>query len=150
MSRRCDLTGVGVMSGHNVSHSKRRTKRKFVPNLQKKAFKSDVLGSTITLNISLRTLRTITKYGGLDAFLINYRVAKLTDEGKTLRKKVKKALIKKGELDKVKIKKEKKERRVSARKIKVAKKNAKKVAGKVEKAPAKKVAKVKKEEKKSE
>jgi large subunit ribosomal protein L28 len=122
MSRRCDLTGVGPMSGHNVSHSIRRTNRKFIPNLLKKAFKSDALGNNITLTVASKTLRTITKYGSLDAFLVNFRFAKLTDKAKTLRNKIKKALIKKGELEKVEVKKEKKVRRVSARKTKMAKK----------------------------
>jgi large subunit ribosomal protein L28 len=33
MSRRCELTGKGVLSGHTVSHSNRKTKRRFLPNL---------------------------------------------------------------------------------------------------------------------
>jgi len=132
MSRRCDLTGVGVMSGHNVSHSIRRTNRKFVPNLQEKTFKSDTLRSNISLRVAVKTLRTITKYGSLDAFLVNFRFAKLTDKAKTLRNKIKKTLIKTGDLDKVKVKKETKVRRVSARKTEVSKKTIKKVAKKTE------------------
>jgi large subunit ribosomal protein L28 len=152
MSRVCDLTGVAVMSGHNVSHSVRRTKRKFIPNLQKKVLTSDVLGSNITLTIAAKTLRTINKYGGLDAFLINYRFAKLTDTAKTLRNQVKKALIKKKQLDTIEVKKERKVRRVSARKAKLAKKSIKITAEqkiekkKAEKKPLKKAVKKKKAE----
>lgn len=146
MSKRCDLTGVGVMSGHNVSHSNRKTKRTFVPNLKKKSIKSDVLGSNITLTITSKTLKTITKYGSLDAFLVNFKYAKLTNLAKKLRKKVTKALIDKGLLEKVKVKKETKRKKASARKTKVASK--KKAAKKVEKKTEKKVVKKKTEDKK--
>ena len=95
MSSRCELTGVGVMTGNNVSKSKRRTRRDFLPNLKEVSLKSDVLGSNITLKISANTLRTINKYGDLDSFIINYRGNKLTDKAKKLRRRIEKALIQK-------------------------------------------------------
>lgn len=130
MSKRCELTGTGVMSGHNVSHSNRKTNRKFLPNLQAISFKSDALNIKITLRITAATLRTVNKYGNIDAFLINYRFNKLTEEAQKLRNKVKKALIKKGEYDNVKVVKEKK---VVKKKTKKEEKKAKKADVKVEK-----------------
>ncbi len=103
MAKRCELTGVGVMSGNNVSKSKRRTRREFLPNLKEITLKSDALGANLTFKIAAAALRTINKYGSLDSFIINYRCSKLTDEAKKLRKKVEKALISKGEFDNVKI-----------------------------------------------
>lgn len=67
MARRCDLTGKGVQSGNRVSHSKRRTKHKFLPNVQKKRIWSDSLNKFVTLKVSTAALRSIDKVG-LDAF----------------------------------------------------------------------------------
>jgi large subunit ribosomal protein L28 len=105
MSRRCDLTAaIGVVSGNNVSHSNRKTKRRFLPNLCQNSFASSALGIKINLRVAAATLRTINKYGNIDNFLINYRFNKLTDQGKKLRNKIKKALIKKGLFDEMKVK----------------------------------------------
>ncbi len=103
MTRKCDLTGVGVMTGNNVSKSKRRTRRDFLPNLKEVVFKSGALGVDIVLKVSTNVLRTINKYGSLDSFLVNYKVNKLTDPAKKLRNKVEKSLIKSGNYENVKI-----------------------------------------------
>lgn len=108
MSRRCELLGTGVMSGNKVSHSNRKTRRKFLPNLQTLSFKSDVLGSDLSLKITTATLRTVNKYGNIDSFLVNCRHSKLTDLGKSLKTQIKKKLIKLGKLEEVKIVREKK------------------------------------------
>lgn len=108
MSKKCDLLAVGVMSGNNVSHSNRKTRRRFLPNLKTISFKSDTLGSELTLKVATSTLRTINKFGNIDSFLVNYRYNKLTDSAQKLRKQIKKKLIKLGKLDEVKIVKEKK------------------------------------------
>ena len=63
MSRICEITGKKVMSGNNVSHSKRRTKRKFYPNLITKKFFIPEEDRTITLKLSTSALRTINKNG---------------------------------------------------------------------------------------
>lgn len=63
MSRICQLTGKKVMSGNNVSHSNRRTKRKFYPNLITKKFYIPEEDKYITLKISTSALRTINKVG---------------------------------------------------------------------------------------
>ena len=75
MSRRCELTGIGPMSGNNVSHAKNRTRRRFLPNLNRVSLLSDALGRTFKLRISAAALRTVDHRGGLDAFL-----AKAKDE----------------------------------------------------------------------
>ena len=69
MSRRCELTGIGPMSGNNVSHAKNRTRRRFLPNLNRVSLLSDALGRTFKLRISAAALRTVDHRGGLDAFL---------------------------------------------------------------------------------
>lgn len=90
MSRRCDLTGVGPQSGNNVSHSKRRTRRRFLPNLQNVTLKSDLLGHGIKFRITASTLRTVNHNGGLDSFLLKTSATKLTDLAIKLKKKIKK------------------------------------------------------------
>jgi large subunit ribosomal protein L28 len=63
MSRVCQLTGKSVMVGNNVSHSNRKTKRKFLPNLITKKFYVAEEDMYITLKISTSALRTINKKG---------------------------------------------------------------------------------------
>ena len=63
MSRVCQLTGKSVMVGNNVSHSNRKTKRKFYPNLVSKKFYLPEEDRFITLKISTSALRTINKKG---------------------------------------------------------------------------------------
>lgn len=67
MSRKC-LSGKGVLVGHRVSHSNRKTKHRFLPNLQTKRFWSDTQNKFVTLRVSTSAIRTIDKIG-LDAFL---------------------------------------------------------------------------------
>jgi large subunit ribosomal protein L28 len=70
MSRRCELTGVGPMVGHNVSHSNIKTKRRFLPALAPASLQSDALGQTFRLKISNAARRTLDFRGGLDAYLV--------------------------------------------------------------------------------
>ncbi len=106
MSRKCELLAVGVMSGNKVSHSNRKTRRRFLPNLREVALKSNVLGCNLSLKIAASTLRTVNKYGNIDNFLVNYRHAKLTELAQKLRRKIKKKLIKTDKLSEVKFIKE--------------------------------------------
>ncbi|HOP19395.1 MAG TPA: 50S ribosomal protein L28 [Parvularculaceae bacterium] len=69
MARRCELTGVGPMTGHNVSHANNKTKRRFLPNLCNVTLHSDKLGRGFRFRITAAALRTIDHVGGLDAFL---------------------------------------------------------------------------------
>ncbi len=88
MANRCDLTGVGVMFGNNVSNSNRKTSRKFKINIHSTRLFSDSLRAYVRLNIPSSTLRTIHKYGSLDRFIINYRFMKLSKSGRSLRVKI--------------------------------------------------------------
>ncbi len=63
MSNICELTGKRVMSGNNVSHSHKKTRRKFYPNLLVKKFYIAEEDKWITLKISTSALRTINKKG---------------------------------------------------------------------------------------
>ena len=92
MSRRCALTGKQVQFGHNVSHSNRKTNRRFQPNLQKVSLASAALGRIVPLRISARALRTVQKKGGLDAFLLSTGDANLGEEAMRLKRQVRKRL----------------------------------------------------------
>ena len=70
MSWRCDLTGKGPMSGHKVSHSNIKTKRRFMPNLRNVTLISDSLGRKVRVRVSANALKTVDHRGGLDAFLL--------------------------------------------------------------------------------
>lgn len=86
----CALTGKKVQFGNNVSHSKRRTRRQFKPNVQKVSLSSAALGCDISINVSTRCLRTIQKKGGLDAYLLATPDQDLAEEGQRLKRRVKK------------------------------------------------------------
>ena len=89
MSRRCELTGVGPMVGHNVSHSNIKTKRRFLPSLKATKLQSDALGQTVTLRITNAALRTLDFKGGLDAYLVKASDEDLSPRAKKLKKQVK-------------------------------------------------------------
>ena len=70
MARRCELSGKAVLTGNNVSHAKRRTKRRFLPNLCNVTLQSDALKKRVRLTISAHALRSVEHRGGLDAYLL--------------------------------------------------------------------------------
>ena len=90
MSRRCDLTGIGALSGNNVSHSNRKSKTRFLPNLQKVSLLSDALGTAVKLRVTAATLRSVEHNGGLDAFLVTRADSQLTEVGQRLKRQIKK------------------------------------------------------------
>ena len=69
MTKKCELTGVLPLKGHNVSHANNKTRRRFLPNLKKISFKSEILKRTFRLNVTNAALRTVDFKGGLDKFL---------------------------------------------------------------------------------
>ena len=75
-----------------MSHSNRKTNRRFQPNLQKVSLASEALGRTVPLRISTRALRTVQKKGGLDAFLLSTQDGNLGEEGVRLKRQVRKRL----------------------------------------------------------
>jgi large subunit ribosomal protein L28 len=77
MSRRCDLTGKGPLVGNKVSHSNRKTKRRFLPNLLNVTMISDALGRSVKLRVSANALKTVDHRGGLDAFLLRAKDGEL-------------------------------------------------------------------------
>lgn len=91
MSRRCELTGKSVLVGHLVSHSNRKTKTRFLPNLLKVTLLSDLLGQSVRLRISANALRSVEHRGGLDAFLLKSSETDLSQKAKELRRKIRKA-----------------------------------------------------------
>ncbi len=89
MSRRCELTGVGPMVGHNVSHSNVKTKRRFLPALAETSLQSEALGQSFRLRISNAALRTLDFRGGLDVFLLKAKDAVLSARALKIKKQVK-------------------------------------------------------------
>jgi large subunit ribosomal protein L28 len=94
MSRRCDLTGKGVMVGHTVSHSNMKTKRRFLPNLLNVTMISDALGRSVRLKVSANALKTVDHSGGLDAYLLKAKNAVLAPKARELKKAIQKKLVK--------------------------------------------------------
>ncbi len=89
MSRRCELTGVGPMVGHNVSHSNIKTKRRFLPALRATKLQSEALGQAVTLRITNAALRTLDYRGGLDAYLVKASDEDLSPRALRLKKQIK-------------------------------------------------------------
>ena len=92
MSRRCELTGKGVLVGHKVSHSNIKTKRRFLPNLNNVTLQSEVLKQNVRLRISTNALKSVDHRGGLDAFLMKARDGELSPRALEVKRKVRKAL----------------------------------------------------------
>ena len=95
MSRRCQITGKGVLTGNNVSHANNKTRRRFLPNLQDVSLVSEVLGSAVRMRVSVQGLRTIEHNGGLDAFLLNTPNRKLPQEALLIKRRVQRVMAKK-------------------------------------------------------
>ncbi|MCP5036035.1 MAG: 50S ribosomal protein L28 [Rhodobacteraceae bacterium] len=91
MSRRCELTGKGPMTGNNVSHAKNRTRRRFLPNLNDVTLQSETLGRGFKLRISAAALRTVDHRGGLDAFMAKAKDTELSTNALKIKKDIAKA-----------------------------------------------------------
>ncbi|MGR3503644.1 50S ribosomal protein L28 [Pseudaestuariivita sp.] len=91
MSRRCELTGKGPMTGNNVSHANNKTKRRFLPNLNDTTLHSEALGRPVKFRISAAALRSVDHRGGLDAYLIKAKDAELSDRALKVKKEIMKA-----------------------------------------------------------
>jgi large subunit ribosomal protein L28 len=89
MTKKCELTGVLPLKGHNVSHANNKTKRRFLPNLKKVVFRSDKLKRNIRLNVTNAALRTVDFKGGLDKYLLKAKNKNLSNKVK----KIKEALF---------------------------------------------------------
>jgi large subunit ribosomal protein L28 len=94
MSRRCIVTGKGVLVGHNVSHANNKTKRRFMPNLQVTSLTSDALGRGVRLRLSARGIKTVEHAGGLDAWLLRTPDAKLDIDTRRIKRRIQKVIDK--------------------------------------------------------
>jgi len=88
MARRCDLTGKSPQTGHKVSHSNRKSKRRFLPNLVNVTMLSDALGRSVRLRVSTNALRTVDHRGGLDAFLMKASDDTLSPKMRELKREI--------------------------------------------------------------
>src|SRR6188768_207771 len=91
MARRCELTGKAVLTGNNVSHAKRRTKRRFLPNLCNVTLQSDALKKRVRLTVSAHALRSVEHRGGLDAYLLKAGDDELSLKARRLKRDIAKA-----------------------------------------------------------
>ena len=91
MSKKCELTGKIPLKGHKVSHANNKTKRRFLPNLKKVKFKSEILKKSLKLTVSNAGVRSVDKKGSFDEFI---KSAKTKDLSLRL-KKLKKSLVSK-------------------------------------------------------
>jgi large subunit ribosomal protein L28 len=91
MSRRCELTGKTRQIGHKVSHSNRKTKRRFLPNLLNVTLQCDALERSVRMRISAHALKSVDHRGGLDAFLLKAKDAELSARAL----EIKRAIVKK-------------------------------------------------------
>jgi large subunit ribosomal protein L28 len=88
MSRRCELTGKGILVGNNVSHANNKTKRVYRPNIQTIALASELLGNSYKLRISMNALRSVDKNGGLDPFILKTKDAVLSPKALRLKRAI--------------------------------------------------------------
>lgn len=95
MSRRCEITGKGVLSGNNVSHANNKTRRRFLPNLQEASMLSDILNQPIRMRISTRAMRTVEHNGGIDSFLLSTPNRNLPEEAQAVKRRILRAKAKK-------------------------------------------------------
>ena len=91
MSRVCELTGKGPMTGNNVSHANNKTRRRFLPNLNDVTLQSEILGRGIKMRICAAALRTVDHRGGLDGFMAKAKDAELSASALKVKKEIAKA-----------------------------------------------------------
>jgi large subunit ribosomal protein L28 len=91
MSRRCELTGKGPMTGNNVSHANNKTRRRWLPNLNEVTMISDTLGRSFKLRVTAAALRTVDHRGGLDAFLAKANDDELSPAALKIKREIAKA-----------------------------------------------------------
>ena len=90
MSRRCELTGKAVLVGNLVSHSNRKTKTRFLPNLCNVTLISETLGRNVRLRVSTNALKSVDHNGGLDAFLLKAKAGDLSPKAVELKRQIEK------------------------------------------------------------
>ena len=88
MSKKCELTGKMPMKGHNVSHANNKTKRRFLPNLKKVKFTSNLLKMSLKLTVSNAGVRSVDKKGTFDQFLKDVKNKDISPRLKKLKKSI--------------------------------------------------------------
>ena len=88
MARICELTGKGRLVGNNVSHANNKTKRTFLPNLQKVTLLSDAMEQGYKFRVSTHGLRSVEHVGGLDNWLLKTNNEKLSDNARKVKKEI--------------------------------------------------------------
>jgi large subunit ribosomal protein L28 len=88
MTRRCELTGKSVLTGHVVSHSNHKTNTRFLPNLKRATLISEALNRRVRLRVAVAALRSIEHRGGLDAFLLKARDSELSPNALALKREI--------------------------------------------------------------
>lgn len=91
MSRRCELSGKGVLTGNRVSHSNIKTRRRYLPNLNPVTLESETLGQKFRFRIAASALRSVDHRGGLDAYLAKARDEQLSPRALKVKKDIAKA-----------------------------------------------------------
>lgn len=91
MSRVCELSGKGPMSGNTVSHANNKSRRRFLPNLNDVTLISDILGQSFKLRVSAHALRSVDHRGGLDAFLAKAHDDELSPKAQKIKREIDKA-----------------------------------------------------------
>ncbi|KAG8950162.1 39S ribosomal protein L24, mitochondrial [Tulasnella sp. 424] len=82
------FAGKTKQYGNNVPHSKQKTRRSWLPNVQSKRLYSEILGTTMKTKVTTRALKTIDKYGGIDGYLLNAKISSLGDAGLRMREQL--------------------------------------------------------------
>ena len=88
MSKKCELTGKIPLKGHKVSHANNKTKRKFLPNLKKVKFKSEILNKNIRITVSNAGVRSVDKKGSFDQFIKDSKKRNLSKRLRKLKKSI--------------------------------------------------------------
>ena len=88
MTKKCELTGKIPMKGHNVSHANNKTKRRFLPNLKKVKFTSELLKRSLKLTVSNAGVRSVDKKGSFDEFLKTVKNKNLSPRLKKIKKNI--------------------------------------------------------------
>ena len=86
MTKKCELTGKRPLKGHKVSHANNKVKRRFLPGIKKVNFKSDILNKNIRFSVATSSIRTVSKFGGIDEFLTQTKSKKLSQKAKRVQR----------------------------------------------------------------
>ena len=100
MTKQCELTGIKILHGNNVSHAHNKTKRTFIPNLQRKNIYSDILNQMVRLKISTKAMKSIECAGGFDKYIVLMPNNKLSSKALKLKKTIKEKIIKSSKYEK--------------------------------------------------